>query len=219
MALLCVLDDGRDDGEWVRIRTDHFVIGRTEGNLLIPHDTMISSRHAEITRHADKGHHRWFLTDLQSTNGTYVRVSSVPLRHGQEVLIGTHRFRFEAGAVDLGEGDAELGMATRGWQQVNPVELLPALVELTPQGEGQRFTLDRQDHWIGRDARQCSVVLAHDALVSPRHARMHRDAQGRWVLDNASSLNGTWLRIPKLQLDVTCQFQLGEQRFLLKILG
>ena len=50
LALLIALDDGKGDGEVVRLRTDRFVIGRTEGDLLIPHDQQISGRHVEITR-------------------------------------------------------------------------------------------------------------------------------------------------------------------------
>src|SRR5260370_41437856 len=46
MALLCVLDDGEDTGEILRIRAGSFVIGRVEGNLTISHDGGISSRHA-----------------------------------------------------------------------------------------------------------------------------------------------------------------------------
>ena len=80
MATLCILDDGRDDGEWVRIRGDKVVIGRTEGDVCIPHDTMISSRHAEIIRQAVQGSYRWYLKDLKSTNGTYVRVAGAMLR-------------------------------------------------------------------------------------------------------------------------------------------
>ena len=38
------------------------------------------------------------------------------------------------------------------------------------------------------------------------------------VIKNLKSLNGTWLRITQATLDVSCQFQLGEQRFLLKVL-
>src|SRR4051794_27294332 len=50
MALLNVLDDGCDTGEVLRIRTASFVIGRIEGDLIIPHDEGISGRHAEINR-------------------------------------------------------------------------------------------------------------------------------------------------------------------------
>src|SRR5262245_8973242 len=40
MALLCILDDGKADGEWVRLRGDRCLIGRTEGDVRIPHDGM-----------------------------------------------------------------------------------------------------------------------------------------------------------------------------------
>src|SRR6185437_9364261 len=69
LALLTVLDDGKTDGEVVRLRTDRFVIGRTEGDLLIPHDQQISARHLEITRQRVNEKYRWVVTDLQSSNG------------------------------------------------------------------------------------------------------------------------------------------------------
>ena len=224
MATLCILDDGRDDGEWVRIRGDKLVIGRTEGDVCIPHDTMISSRHAEITRQAVQGSYRWFLTDLQSTNGTYVRVAAALLRHGQELLIGSKRFRFDAaeqGAEVVQEDVADEGdpQATRGWQSIAAADLVPSLVELRPHGEAKRIFLTQPDNWIGRDPAQCSVVLADDPLVSPRHARIHRDTKGRWHCDNANSLNGIWMRIDRAPLEGTAQFQLGEQRFLLRIVA
>ena len=74
MALLYVLDDGEDTGEIVRIRPSSFVIGRVDGNLTIPHDGGISGRHAEISRRLENGEHCWYLKDLQSTNGTFVRL-------------------------------------------------------------------------------------------------------------------------------------------------
>ena len=50
------------------------MIGRTEGDVLIPHDDMISGQHAELTRRQEPGRCRWHLADLNSRNGTYVRV-------------------------------------------------------------------------------------------------------------------------------------------------
>src|SRR5262249_17585279 len=87
MALLCVHDDGSEDGEVFRLRTDRVVIGRSEGDIVIPHDTMMSSRHAELARQLDDGRQRWFLTDLQSTNGTYVRVSNAILKNAHHPLL------------------------------------------------------------------------------------------------------------------------------------
>jgi pSer/pThr/pTyr-binding forkhead associated (FHA) protein len=216
MALLSVLDDGREDGEWVRLRTPRFVIGRTEGDLVIAHDSMMSSRHAEITRQLEKDRYRWYLTDLESTNGSYLKIASVVLKHGQEVLIGSHRLRFNAAPPGAVVSPGDSATQTQGWQPVAPDVLVPSLIEITTQGEGQRYFLHNLDNWIGRDGGQCSVVLANDPLVDLRHARLHRDPKGRWRLDNNKSRNGTWLRIDKVLLDGTSHFLLGEQRFLVK---
>jgi pSer/pThr/pTyr-binding forkhead associated (FHA) protein len=216
MAALCVLDDGREDGEWVRIRTPNFVIGRAEGDLVIPHDNMMSSKHAAISRQQEKDRYRWYLTDLQSTNGTFLKIASTLLKHGQEILIGSRRLRFQAAQLQPPPTGVEPPVHTAGWQTVSEAEVIPALVEVHPRGEGQRFLLAKQENWIGRDPAQCSVVLAGDPLVSLRHARLFRDNTGRWILEKTKSLNGTWLRIDKVPLVGTAAFQLGEQRFLIK---
>jgi hypothetical protein len=56
--ILTICDDGSEDGELIRIRKDSFVIGRTEGDLLIPHDSQISGRHAELRQSFVKEKHR-----------------------------------------------------------------------------------------------------------------------------------------------------------------
>jgi pSer/pThr/pTyr-binding forkhead associated (FHA) protein len=221
-AMLCILDDGQLDGEWVRIRTAKFVIGRAEGDLAIPHDTLMSSRHAVLFRQAEGGRTRWYLTDLQSTNGTYVRVGKALLKPGQELLLGSRRYRFEAPggagptAPVAGATGAAAPRGTQGWEVAVPAGTTPSLVELASRGEGPRFLLNGPEHWIGRDPSQCGVVLANDPTVSPRHARLSCDARGRWFLENARSLNGTWVRLDRIPIDGTGQFMLGEQRFLLR---
>lgn len=219
IALLCILDDVGDDGEWVRIRGDKFVIGRAEGNLVIPHDAMISGKHAELSRKEEKGRLVWYLTDLQSTNGTYVRVGRALLKHNQQIQIGARRYRFDAAPPGGPAATAaEATKGTRGWQApLSVTQQLPFLVEMMPQGDGQRFALSGSDNWIGRDAKQCSILLANDPMVDPRHARIQRDAKGRWYLDNNHSLNGTWVRVSRVPFTSPGQFQLGEQRFLLRV--
>ena len=44
MAVLTVFDDGKHEGEQIRLRGNRFIVGRTEGDLMIPHDGMISAR-------------------------------------------------------------------------------------------------------------------------------------------------------------------------------
>ncbi len=224
MALLTVFDDGDDAGELIRIRASTFMIGRVEGDLVIPHDGGISGRHAELSRRIEGSQSRWYLRDLQSTNGTFVRAATVILLADQEVLIGRGRFRFDAAAaLAVPEPAAVPGPlnATRKLQGLSPGDLAalgrPSLVEMTPRGEGRRYVLGEPEVWIGRDPNQCTIVL-NDATVDPRHARVHRDAKGRWVLENARSTNGLWVRVQEILLDRGGQFQCGEQRFAIKIL-
>jgi FHA domain-containing protein len=219
MALLCVLDDGQDDGEWVRIRTDRFVIGRTEGDLVIPHDTLMSSRHCEISRGLENGAFRWKLIDLGSTNGVYIRVNTkMPIAHGQEMILGSRKYRLFVPVQGVTASDAGSNpeARTQGWQSVNPSEMVPSLVEVTPQGEGQRFFLNPQDNWIGRDRNQCNVVLGNDPLLSPRQLRLTFERRG-WQLENHNPVNGCWLRANRVNLGVGGHFQLGEQRFQFKV--
>lgn len=218
LALLCILDDGAGEGEWVRLRKDKTVIGRVDGDIVIHHDAMMSGRHAEISRTADKGRYRWHLTDLQSTNGTFVRVADSMLKPGQEMLIGGRRYRFDSAAPTENRAvHNEAVTVTRDWQNVGPSEDHPSLVEVTPQGDGRRFLLDKPENWIGRDPQRCTVVITDDALVSQRHVRLYRDAKDNWHVENAKALNGTWLRVNRIQLESTGHFQLGEQRFVVRI--
>jgi hypothetical protein len=103
IALLTVLDDGKSEGELVRLRSDRFIIGRSEGDFLIPHDRQISARHIEITRQRVGEKYRWVLTDLQSSNGLFIRVSRTILSDRTELLVGKGRYRFEAAKSSLPE--------------------------------------------------------------------------------------------------------------------
>ena len=55
MALLTIYDDGRDDGEEIRVRRESTVIGRGQGDVVIPHDDRMSGKHAEIRRVHEDG--------------------------------------------------------------------------------------------------------------------------------------------------------------------
>ena len=222
MALLHVLDDGDDSGEVLRIRPNSFVIGRVEGDLIIPHDGGISGRHAEISRRLENGEHCWYLKDLQSTNGTFVRASTIILSHEQEFLIGGRRFRYEVPTVPEQPAAAEAGRnVTSKWESLAGPQavsgLQPSVVEVSPGRTGQRVPLREQENWIGRDRNQCSIVV-DDPMADRRHARIYRDEKNRWIIANARSRNGLWARIQEVNLGRGGFFQCGEQRFFFKVL-
>jgi len=220
VALLCILDDGKSDGEWVRLRADTTVIGRTEGDVRIPHDGLISGRHAQLVRQRGPDGCRWALVDLQSTNGTFVRIGSSVLLPDNELIIGSGRYRFEAGpppaAVDPPGAPPQ---TTQAWAGAAPIRsLVPALVEVSPAGPVNRFALTLPEYCIGRDPRACPIARPDDVLVNARHARLYRDPKGQWHVENNKSPNGLWLRIGEpMPLSGACQFRAGEQRFLFRV--
>jgi hypothetical protein len=219
IAYLCVLDDGKTEGEWVRLRADRTVIGRTEGDVRIPHDGAISGQHAELVRQRIAAGFRWLLADLKSTNGTFVRVGATILRHENELLIGLGRYRFEAAAAaaaPLPPGAPQ--QTTQAWSGAPVHSLVPSLVELGPSGPLRRINLTLPEYWIGRDPKSCAIARPDDVLANARHARLHRDAKGQWHIENNKSLNGLWLRIiDPMPLGSACQFRMGEQRFIFRI--
>lgn len=219
VALLCVLDDGKTDGEWVRLRAERTVIGRTDGEVRIPHDGAISGQHAELVRQRIGNGFRWSLVDLKSTNGTYVRIGSSILRHENEFLIGAGRYRFEAASSAIAPSPTGTPMqTTQPWSGAPIHAFVPSLVELGPAGPLHRINLTLPEYWIGRDAKSCPIARSDDVLVNARHARLYRDAKGQWHIENNKSLNGLWLRIVEpMPLGSACQFRMGEQRFIFRM--
>jgi hypothetical protein len=220
-ALLCLLDDGQSDGEWVRLHGDVTIVGRTEGIIRIPHDGLVSGRHAEICRQRGPNGYRWVLADLQSTNGTFVRIRNTVLHNENEVIIGSGRYRFEAGmsVAAAGAPPPVAPQTTQPWADAAPVRsLVPSLVEMSPAGPLNRFTLTLPEYWIGRDSKTCPIARPDDVLVNARHARLYRDPKGQWHIENNDSLNGLWLRICEpTVLAGACQFRMGEQQFIFRV--
>ena len=193
MAILFVVDDAGEGGEVIRLRGDRFVIGRSEGNLVIPHDISMASRHAQIERLPDGV---WQLSDLDSgpDRGTFARATTAKLKNGKVLQLGTTRFRFES--LDV----------TEAW-----------LVELAATGTGRRHECLAPSTLIGRTGGGCPISI-DDPFVSPVHAELRRKPRG-WRIENRG-LNGLWVRIDApVRLSVPSQFLCGEQRFVFVPLG
>jgi hypothetical protein len=208
IAILIVCDDGRRDGEVVRVRADRFVIGRTEGDCRIPHDPLISARHVEIVREQIAGEFAWVITDLGSVNGLLARITRTELRPGAEIVVGRGHYRFDAPPASLPPDPT----GTRDGARTPPPEYSPALVELLPGGHGPRLVLSRGEYWIGADP-GCDLARVTDRFCEPRHARLYRSAEGKWFAEHHKTPNGLWKRVPRLRVVRPTQFQLGEQRF------
>jgi pSer/pThr/pTyr-binding forkhead associated (FHA) protein len=220
-ALLTVCDDGEADGEVIRIRSPRFIIGRTHGDLCLPFDKRISSRHVEITHQLVAGKHRWVVTDLQSRHGLFVRVSRARLNDQAEILVGNGRYRFDIATADSRGAAERIGNIaesdeTQGLSQEGGSFRPPTLTEIIGQEIGNRVVLVKSEYWIGSEA-NCAITRPDDPFCESRHARVYRDQEGEWFADHNRSQNGLWLRLPQVTLDKTIQFQIGEQRFRLRV--
>ncbi len=84
---------GRDvDGSAFPLFGESIVLGRERGDILFPEDGYVSGTHSRIALHGD----RVFLTDLGSSNGTFLRLRRervVPT--GSFLLMGQQLFRLE----------------------------------------------------------------------------------------------------------------------------
>lgn len=221
LAQLTVYDDGSVDGEIIRIRSSRFIIGRTHGDLKIPFDKRISSRHVEITHQRVSGVHRWVVTDLQSRHGMFVRVSRALLTDNAEIQVGRGRYRFEAPPAERPETGANVSAEpesdnTFGFSEPATVFRPPALTEFLGDRIGNRVVLVKPEYWIGSDS-NCAISRPDDPFCEPRHARIYCTPKGQWFAEHNKSRNGLWLRMPQVKVDTSIQFQLGEQRFRLRI--
>jgi pSer/pThr/pTyr-binding forkhead associated (FHA) protein len=222
VAILTALDDGCEDGEVIRLRGDRFVIGRSDGDFLLPHDSRVSSRHVEIARRPGPAPNRWIVTDLKSTNGLFVRVRRALLADGAEFLVGGGRYRFDApraanSTTPLVAPTAIARGQTVGWAAV-PQESpgSPALIELVGADEGPRIVLSGGEISLGSDA-SCTIRRPDDPFCEPRHLKLSRTPTGEWVAEHNRTLNGLWLRMERAEVDAVILFQVGEQRFRLKV--
>lgn len=195
MALLCICDDGSDNGEWIRIRHDHFVLGKTEGDVQIGHDDLMAPRHAEITRTIENGKWHWHLTDLHSATGTFVSVTERPLKNGSEMWLGGQRYRFELEHADQ----------------------LPTLRALA--NAATCYVFDGPTVVLGRQpTATAGSIRVDDPQVHSQHVRFERRGQN-WHVVHLGGKNGLWVRVDRVRFPVMCRFQLGEQRFLVRVVA
>jgi pSer/pThr/pTyr-binding forkhead associated (FHA) protein len=89
--LVQILEDGRT-GEIRLLAGERCQLGREVGDIVIPTDGFISGRHCSFTPQNGET----VLTDLGSSNGTYVRIrGEADVVHGDFLLVGNQMLRVE----------------------------------------------------------------------------------------------------------------------------
>lgn len=138
-----------------------------------------------------------------------------------EILVGNGRYRFEApqaGPGATGDDPAEEPRreTTHGWNDGPGPFRPPALTELLGREIGNRLLLVKPEYWIGSDP-SCPICRPDDPFCEPRHVRLYRKPKGSWHAEHNKTPNGLWMRMTQITVEATVQFQIGAQRFQLKV--
>jgi pSer/pThr/pTyr-binding forkhead associated (FHA) protein len=213
-------------------------IGRSEGNVLLTDDAYISPRHARITLRGQT----YFLRDLGSTNGLYVRIpfrlggpaaargaaddasksppknspnetpEEQPLKDQDLFLVGQQVLRFEV-VKDAEEG---FGVASDNGTLHFGTPASPRygrLVQRTVEGVARDvFYLRKTETILGRESGD--IVFTDDPFLSRRHAVIRVNKERTYTLSDLGSSNGTFLKVhEEVPLQSGSQFRIGQQLF------
>jgi diguanylate cyclase (GGDEF)-like protein len=120
------------------LHSEAVIVGRGEDCTIQIHDHSVSRRHARIEQGADG----YYVTDLQSTNGTFVNdrpVNNDKLHDGDYLRVGNCIFRFLAG----GNVEAEYH------EEIYRLTIIDGLTQI----HNQRYLMEFIDRELARSAR------------------------------------------------------------------
>jgi hypothetical protein len=63
----------------------------------------------------------------------------------------------------------------------------------------------------------CPIPRTDDPFCEPQHARVYRKPKGDWFVEHNKTRNGLWLKMSQIVVESVIHFQIGEQRFRLKV--
>ena len=167
-------------------------------------DATVSRRHFEITRQGDG----FYVSDLKSASGTFTRLRSEhALRTGEVFLVGKHQLR----VMDIASSPPFLLL-----QCVQP-EGSPLQRQLFDVGAAGATLGRKASHVIAFSRDVDGTPVGVDSSVSNEHATITYDVgKGVFVLRDASSTNGTWVRLreERVALGTNDELLVGSIRFL-----
>lgn len=185
------------------------VVGRSGGAQLQIDLNIISGQHLQLIY---DGTGRLYITDLGSTNGTYIngnKISAnkpVPISEKDIIILaGANGVQLVFNPDDYSSAQRENGQS------------MPAAKEI-PMGETVWEKLSRKDKIIIGRSPDCDIVLNYD-FISRQHVSIERKGNNRFLITDLNSLNGTFLngkRIQKSEFTENDDVFLGRLRLTLR---
>ena len=147
---------------------DEFTVGRDEKNFIVIDMDNVSRRHAQVTHRVG----RFFVNDLQSTNGTYLNDEEIreeqPLRSGDLVKIGSAIFKFLSGN----------NIEQQYYEEIYTLTICDGLTQVN----NKRFFLEFLERELAvavRQAQSLSLVMIdidHFKKINDTHGHLAGDA-------------------------------------------
>lgn len=201
MPKLIVIEKGHESEKVYSFSHEGIVIGRADDSGVKLVGSSVSRKHAQI-QIADNN---CFLIDLGSGNGTFLNGAKVSpnketlLRHGDLISIDNYNLSFNAidemlssSFNEITDSDVlEVKLLKKVLRAIDK-ESIPSIEVLNGNFVGKKFFLtdDIEEVTIGRD--ESSEFEIREYVISRQHAKILRK-NGRWLLEDIKSKNGTYL--------------------------
>lgn len=187
-AKLILIKGDSTDGVSYQLNGSEHVVGRSEGAILFPEDSLVSPRHCNFLYKDAK----LFVRDEGSTNGVFSRIKQpVSLQPGSMFLIGEQLLQIEACAPDLGpQPDAE---GTYFYASPRRASKMKLIQKLRGGETGIIYRARGDSISIGRESND--VNFPDDPFISGHHAEVSIGPDGRFTLTDLGSKNGTFVRL------------------------
>ena len=188
VAKLVVVKANSADGLAYELGGTEHVVGRSEGAILFPEDSLVSPRHANFFYRDGK----LLVRDEGSINGVFLRIRNpVRLESGAVFLVGEQFLQVEALPPDFGpQPDAEGTYFYASPKRASKMRIIQRLrggeIGLIVRARGDSITLGRE----GND-----LNFPDDPFISGRHAEVAIGPDGVFTVTDLGSKNGTFARI------------------------
>ena len=185
--LILIKGEGLDGVSYHLNATEH-VAGRIEGAILFEEDPLMSPRHANFFYREN----RLFVRDEGAANGVFIRIRTpLTVDSGATFLVGEQLLQIEAVPLDLAPTpDAE---GTYFYASPKRPAKLKLVQRLRGGDVGMIYRARTDAITIGREGND--VNFPEDLFISGRHCSIACAPDGRFVITDLGSKNGTFLRV------------------------
>lgn len=210
---LTVIRADGSEGATIGLMKGSTTLGRDSKYETLASDPFLSPVHATVTYEEGS----FIVRDENSLNGVFMRLKEdVELQDGDYLRIGQELLKFTAlESIEPLPVKGEV-KATRQGSIPDPGYWGRLDLVTGPDKVSKSFMLYTDEVTIGREIG--TILFRDDGFVSGRHARLSRLEDGRFILRDLGSSNGTYLRLRKeKRMEPGNLMLMGQQLFRLEV--